>query len=124
MLLEKELTETIIGLAIEVHKTLGAGFLEAVYEEALSYEFKQNNIQHERQKELDIYYKEIIIPKKYKADFIVNDIIILELKAKKNIDEIDEAQLFNYLKATKLRIGLLLNFGCSEKLKIKRKIYG
>ena len=117
----KELTEKIIGAAIEVHKTLGNGFLEYIYQEALSYELKRQNIVFEVQKDIDIWYKDLSIPKKYTPDLIVENKIIVELKAEKNLTDIDEAQLLNYLKASKFRLGLLINFG-KNKLQIKRRI--
>jgi len=120
--LYEKLTYDIIGAAMEVHRTLGPGFLEYVYEEALCYELNQRNINFGRQKELDIYYKDWLIPRKYKPDLIVEDKVIVEIKATSGLTEIDEAQLINYLKATRKKIGLLLNFGKKE-LETKRKIY-
>ena len=117
--LYENLTYDIIGAAMEVYRTLGPGFLEYVYEEALCYEFEQRDINFERQKELDIYYKDLLIPKKYKVDIVVEDKVIIELKATSGLTEIDEAQLINYLKATRKKIGLLLNFGKKE-LETKR----
>ena len=116
-----ELTSEIIGAAIEVHKQLGPGFLEYVYEEALDYELKLLKIPFERQFELDIFYKDIVIPKKYRADLFVDKKVIVELKASKKITEIDEAQLLHYLKATKTKVGLLLAFG-NYKLEIARRV--
>ena len=119
--LYKDLTQEIIGVAMEVHRELGAGFLEYVYEESLCHELNLREIYFERQKELDIYYKDLLIPKKYKPDLMVENKVIVELKATSGLMKIEEAQLLNYLKATKLRIGLLLNFG-AESLEIKRRI--
>ena len=119
--LHKDLTHNIIGAAMEVHRELGAGFLEYVYEESLGHELNLREIYFERQKELDIYYKDLLIPKKYKPDLMVENKVIVELKATSGLMKIEEAQLLNYLKATKLRIGLLLNFG-AESLEIKRRI--
>jgi len=107
--LYKDLTQEIIGAAMEVHRELGHGFLEYVYEEALCYELNLREIYFERRKELDIYYKDLLIPKKYNPDLIVDNKVIVELKATSGLTKIEEAQLLNYLKATKLRIGLLLN---------------
>jgi len=115
------LTQKIIGAALEVHRELGCGFLEYVYEEALCYELEIRNLSFERQKDIDIQYKDIIIPKKYTPDILIENKVIVEIKATKALTEIDEAQLPNYLKATKIRIGLLMNFG-TKSLKIKRKI--
>ena len=119
--LHKDLTHEIIGAAMEVHRELGHGFLEYVYEESLCHELNLREIYFERQKELDIYYKDLLIPKKYKPDLIVENKVIVELKATSGLTKIEEAQLLNYLKATKLRIGLLLNFG-TKSLEIKRRI--
>ena len=119
--LYKDITEKIIGAAMEVHRELGNGFLEYVYEEALCYEFRLKRISFERQKELDIYYKDLVIPRRYKADLVIEDKVIVEIKATQGLTEIDEAQLLNYLKVTKLHIGLLLNFG-TKSLEIKRRI--
>jgi len=120
-ILENNLSKKVIGAALEVHRELGCGFLEYVYEEALCYELKLRNISFGRQKDIDIKYKDIIIPKKYTPDILVENKVIVEVKATKALTETDEAQLLNYLKATKIRIGLLLNFG-TKSLKIKRKI--
>ena len=119
--LYNELTDKIIGAAIEVHRQLGTGFLEYVYEEALCHELDLRKISFERQKELDIHYKELVIPRKYKPDLIVEDKIIVELKAISVLCGIEEAQLLNYLKATNMRVGLLLNFG-RKTIDVRRKI--
>jgi GxxExxY protein len=119
--LYKDITEKIISAAMEVHRILGHGFLEYVYMEALCYELKQRELSFESQKELDIWYKDLLIPRKYTPDLIVEDCVIVEMKAVSGLTNNDEAQLLNYLKATKKRIGLLLNFG-KESLEIKRKI--
>lgn len=117
----KDLTEKIIGAAFEVHRELGAGFLEYVYEEALVYELELKKIIFKRQEEIDIYYKDKLIPKKYTPDFVIEDKVIVELKASSGLTANDEAQLLNYLKATRFRVGLLLNFG-QESLEIRRRI--
>ncbi|MBU4305755.1 MAG: GxxExxY protein [Candidatus Omnitrophica bacterium] len=117
-----DLTEKVIGAAMEVHRILGNGFLEYVYQEALCYELKISKIPFELQKELDIWYKELLIPRKYTPDLIIEDKVILEIKATTGLTKNDEAQLLNYLKATKNRVGLLLNFG-TESLEVKRRIW-
>ena len=119
--LYKDLTQELIGAAMAVHRELGSGFLEYVYEEALCYELNLREIPFERQKELDIYYKDLLIPRKYKPDLIVENKVIVEIKATSGLTEVEEAQLLNYLKATKMRVGLLLNFG-KKKLEMKRRI--
>ncbi|MGR3220192.1 MAG: GxxExxY protein [Candidatus Anammoxibacter sp.] len=118
-LIHEELTRQIIDAAFEVHKTLGCGFLEAVYQEALEIEFDLRNIPFESQKQLGINYKGTKLKKKYSADFFIFNKIILEIKAEKQLTNIDEAQLHNYLKAAELQVGILINFG-TTKIEIKR----
>ena len=105
---------------MEVHRILGPGFLEAVYEEALAHEFDLQGIKYERQKDIKVKYKEIIA-KEYTADFLVEKKVVVEIKAMKQLTDIDEAQLQNYLKASEIRVGLLINFG-EKSLKHKRII--
>ncbi len=119
-LLFAELTFKIIGAAMEVHKTLGPGFLEAVYETALAYELQRLALAFERQKVLAMYYKGIVIGE-YKADFVVEGSVVIELKAQKALTAVDEAQLINYLKATGLKVGLLFNFG-TKSLQHARRV--
>ena len=109
-ILYKKLSYDVVGAAMEVHKELGGGFLEAVYHEALCKELKQKNIPFESEKELRIIYKNELLEKTYKADIVVDNKIILELKAISAITNVEEAQILNYLKCTGLRLGLLLNF--------------
>ncbi|MHC4207731.1 MAG: GxxExxY protein [Planctomycetota bacterium] len=116
----KDLTREIIGAAMEVHSTLGCGFLESVYEESLAVEFGLRNIQFERQKPLDVFYKEEHV-KQFICDFLVVGVVMVELKAIKEITESQKAQVLNYLRATNLKLGLLLNFGASS-LQYKRVI--
>jgi len=116
----RELTRQIIAAAMEVHRVLGPGFLEAVYEAALAHEFKLRGLRYLRQVELTVQYKGILAGQ-YRADFVVDDRVIVEIKATKRLTEIDEAQLLNYLKASGYRVGLLLNFG-APSLEIKRRI--
>ena len=121
MILNKELSEKVIGLAIEVHKNLGNGFLEKVYENALMLEFRRNHILAQNQYPIAIYYKGEVIGE-YFADILVEDQIILELKVAKAIEPIHEAQLLHYLRSTNLKIGYILNFGCFERLQFKRLV--
>lgn len=116
----KETTHKILGCAFEVHKALGAGFLEVVYEEAMAHEFSLRSISFERQKKIDIFYKDKCI-KQYTPDFIVEDRVIVELKAIKCYSDIELAQVLNYLKASKMKVGLLLNFGAGS-LQYKRLV--
>ncbi len=117
---EVHLTKEIIGSAIEVHKLLGPGFGENVYEEAFAHELSLRGIKFTRQLEIEVPYKEIIAHK-YRLDFVVEDKVIVELKAVNKLSPIHEAQVLSYLKASKLEIGLLLNFN-EERIKdgIKR----
>ena len=113
LLYEKE-TYAIIGAAMEVHKELGYGFLEAVYQEALEIEFQQRGIPYKREQPLTLYYKCKPLNKFYVPDFICHDKIIIELKAVDKIKSEHEGQVVNYLTATKLKLGLILNFGKSS----------
>ena len=121
-LLYTDLTHKIIGCAIQVHKYFGPGFLEAVYEDALCYELRLARIPFERQVYLDVCYRDTVFEKRFKADLMVDEKVIVELKATKALTAVDEAQLLNYLKVTGVRVGLLLNFG-GETLEKKRRIF-
>lgn len=112
----------IIGAAIEVHRVLGAGFLEAVYQEALAIELSARGIPYESEKALPILYKGQRLQKEYRADFVCYDTIIVELKAIQRITEIEEAQLLNYLKATRIRVGLIINFASHGRLDWRRMV--
>ncbi len=105
-----ELTEKIIGVAIEVHKTLGCGLLESIYEEALCVEFTHRNIQFERQVSIDVVYKGTII-KGQRLDLLVDKQVIVELKSVTLLPDVALAQVLSYLKATGLERALLINFG-------------
>ena len=120
MIVYKEESYNIVGAAFEVYNTLGYGFLEAVYQECLALEFQERNIPYEREKELSIYYNGHKLNQKYKADFICYGKIIIELKAVSSITEAHQAQVFNYLRATTMNLGILLNFGCCDGLEKKR----
>lgn len=116
-------TEKIIGLAIEVHKILGPGFLEIVYKDALEHEMNVNDYLFRREYEYQVPYKEIILKHKFYADFVVFDKVIVEIKAKqKGLAEEDLAQAINYLKVSGCKVGLILNFATS-KLQIKRVVF-
>ena len=116
----KELTRKIIGAAMEVYNTLGCGFLESVYEEAMTLEFRLQNIEFERQKPLDVFYKGTKV-KQFVCDFLVEGSVLVELKAIKELTPLETGQVLNYLKSTDLKLGLLLNFGASS-LQYKRVI--
>ena len=101
----------IVGACMEVHSNLGPGFLEAVYAEALMLEFEERDIPYEINKEITIHYKGKPLHKKYYADFLCYDKIIIELKAAENLTPAYTSQVLNYLKATKMKLGILANFG-------------
>ncbi len=122
MIYEKELSDKIIGAAIEVHKELGYGFLEKVYENALVFELRNLNINCDNQKPIEVRYKNHLIGD-YFADIIVENKIILELKVCETLTNIHKAQLMNYLKATGMKIGYLINFASKGKLEFKRLVY-
>jgi len=117
----KEECYEIIGACMEVSNDLGCGFLEAVYQEALAFEFSDQGISFEKEKVLNIYFKDHLLTKKYIADFLCFGEIILEIKAIDELRSEHTAQVLNYLKATGKRIGLLVNFG-NPKLHYKRII--
>jgi len=121
-LLHKELVYEIAGCAMEVHSELGPGFLEAVYEEALTIVFDEKGLAYDVQKPLTITFRGKVLKKRFFADLVVEGKVIVELKAVARYSEVDKAQLINYLKATGIRVGLLVNFG-REKLEWKRFIY-
>ena len=117
-----ERTYKVIGCAMEVHKELGCGFLEAVYQEALEIEFAEQGIPFRRQTPVEIFYKGKALNKIYQPDFLCFDDIIIEIKAISKLSTIEEAQLINYLKASRLQLGLLIYFG-SKSLEYKRFDY-
>jgi GxxExxY protein len=121
-ILYKEEAYAIQGAIFEVYREMGAGFLEAVYQECLEKEFDRRNIPYQRKVELTLTYKGEKLVKTYEADLICYGKIILELKAVKEVGNEHRAQLFNYLKATGLRLGLLVNFGHYPKATVERII--
>ena len=120
--MKDERTYKIIGAAMEVHRELGSGFLEAVYQEALEREFIYQEIPFKSQPVIEIKYKGKPLEKKYQPDFICYDEVIIEIKAISSLSGTEEAQLINYLKASGKNIGLLLNFGASS-LEYKRFVH-
>lgn len=105
-----DLTENVIGCAIKVHRKLGPGILESVYQSALSYELSKIGISHEREKSLPVQYEEIVLEVGFRCNFYIENCLIVECKAVKELSRMDEAQLLNYLKVTNTQVGLLLNF--------------
>lgn len=119
-LLHKEITEKIIKAFYKVYNTLGYGFLEKVYEKAMAIELRKMGVEVKCQYPITVYYESEIVGE-YFADLIVNDIVVIELKASKTLLEEHEYQLINYLKATKIELGLLMNFG--KEAEYKRKVF-
>lgn len=121
-LLYKDEVYAIIGAAIEVHKELGNGFLERVYEEAFKIELAEKNIPYKTQVRLPVYYKGKPLPKEFIVDGLAYDKILVELKCVPRLTNIEEGQILNYLKASQLALGLLINFGANSRLEWKRII--
>ncbi len=111
MLLFEENTDQIIAACLAVHNELGNGFLEAVYQDALEIEFRERGIPYRREAQIQIFYKGHKLDKEYYADFICFDQIIVELKCVSRLVNANKAQVINYLHGTKLKVGLLVNFG-------------
>ena len=114
-------TYKIIGICMEVHRNLGPGLLEVIYKDALEVEFKENDIPFEREKEYSIEYKGKILPHKFYADFVINENIILEVKAIKEFSTEHIAQILNYIKLSNSQVGLLVNFQ-TKSLQYKRYV--
>ena len=119
-LLHEQITDKVIKSYYKVYNTLGYGFLEKVYENALAIELKKNGLDVKCQYPISVKYENEVVGE-YFADIIVNDIVVIELKATKEISEENECQLINYLKATRIELGLLLNFG--KDAEYRRKIF-
>ena len=118
----KDITEKIIGASFEVHKFFGNGFQEVIYQRALAYEFKRAHLEFQREIEQEIFYKDLPEPiGTRRADFVVEGKVLVEIKAIIQLEDVHLAQALNYLKAYKLEIGLLINFG-SKSLEFKRLI--
>jgi len=118
----KDITEKIIGASFEVHKFLGNGFQEVIYQRALAWEFSQAGLEFARAIEQDIFYKELTEPiGTRRADFVVEGKVLVEIKAVIELEDVHLAQILNYLKAYKLEVGLLINFG-SKSLIFKRLV--
>ena len=120
VLMLKDEVYAIVGAAIEVHRELGHGFLEAIYQEALEIELTNRDIPFLSQQTLPLHYKGQRLKKKYVADLICFEKIIVELKALNQLSGKEESQILNYLKATGLQVGLLINFGSTGRLEWKR----
>jgi GxxExxY protein len=112
-------TKLLIGIAFEIHTILGKGFLEIVYKDAMEYELKKRSIDYAREKEYIVAYKDIILPHKFYADFVVFNKVIIEIKSQEGIADVHYAQTINYLRVSGCKVGLILNFG-EGSLKLKR----
>lgn len=121
-ILYKEESYRIMGACFEVYSDKGNGFLEDVYQECLGIEFEERKIPYEEKPELELAYKGRKLRKRYEPDFVCFDKIVVELKAVKALADEHRAQLFNYLKATRIKLGLLVNFGGHPKLEYERII--
>jgi len=115
----EQLTETIIGCAMKVHRTLGPGFLESVYQKALAHELRKASLRVECEKPIRVHYDGVVVGD-FSADMLVEGVVLVENKAVQTLSPAHEVQLVNYLTANGIEIGLLLNFG-AEKLEFKRK---
>lgn len=122
-LIFKDEVYAIVGCAMEVYNQLGNGFLESVYQEAMEIESRHRNIPFVAQKNIEIQYKGIPLAKQFIADFVFFDSIIVELKTVENLSGKEESQIINYLKATRMKVGILINFGSRGKLEWKRFVY-
>ena len=111
---------SIRGAAMKVYEVLGAGFVESVYQEAFEIELQRRCIPYKREVEIDVYYDGILLEKRFRADFVCYDNIIVELKAVSELDGNNMLQLSNYLKATHNKLGLLINFGNTSGVEIER----
>ena len=122
MLYHSNESYAINGAAMQVYNVLGHGFLESVYQEALAIEFTKRGIPYQREKELKIYYDGKELQQTYRADFVCYDDIIVEIKAVSELDGSHRSQVYNYLKATGVKLGLLINFGHYNGIQIERKV--
>lgn len=120
-LLHSEITEQIIGAAFEVYRVLGYGFLEKVYQRAMVVELQRRGLKVISEARISVWYKEVNVGD-YSADLFVEDCVMVELKVAKQYSSEDEAQLLNELKATKIKVGLLINFG-RTKVEFKRMVF-
>jgi len=117
---KSNITERIIKCAFKVHNTLGNGFQEVIYQRALAYEFKKEELLFEREKEMTIYYNNIEIGNR-RVDFLVDEDIMVELKALTELQPVHSAQAINYIEAYKVKVGLLINFG-ARKVEVRRYV--
>jgi len=116
-----DITEKVIGAAFEVYRVLGYGFLESVYQRAMQAELQKAGLKAEIERPIKVRYKDVIVGD-FRADLLVNEVVIVELKTAKNYNSEDEPQLLNELKATGVKVGLLINFG-RTKVEFKRMVF-
>ena len=119
---ESQLTHTIIGAAIEVHRELGPGLLESAYEECLAHEFTLRGLAYQRQKPLPVFYKGIQVECGFRLDFLVEETVVVELKAVEQLSPVHQAQVMTYLKLAQCRLGLLINFNSFKLLQGLKRI--
>lgn len=117
-----QLTEQIIGAAIEVHRELGAGLLESAYQQALAHELGLRRIPFEEQRLCPVKYKNLVIEDAYRLDFLVNKLVVVELKTVETLNDVHEAQVLTYLKFTGCHLGLLFNFHSTTLIKGLRRL--
>ncbi len=117
-MLHEELTQKIIGCAMKVHSTLGPGYLESVYQNALAHELRKNGIECELKTPLEVFYDDVLVGR-FETDMLVEKVVMIENKATQSISPAHEVQLVNYLTATRTDVGLVLNFGAAS-LQLKR----
>lgn len=118
----KDITQKIIGCAFEVHKFLGNGFQEVIYQRALALEFKKVELHYQRELEMDIFYRDYnVVIGTRRADFLVEEKVLVELKATTKLEDVHLAQILNYLKAYRIEVGLLINFG-TKSMEFKRLV--
>ena len=116
------ITEQIIGAAMEVHRALGPGLLESAYEACLVFELRERGLRVEQQRPLPVMYKGVKLDCGYRVDLVAGDCVIVEIKAVEKLNSVHEAQLLSYLKLANCQVGLLLNFHCTMKHGIRRKV--
>lgn len=115
-----DITGKVIGCALEIHKTLGSGFQEVIYQRCLEIEFNKAGLSYKREKEMNVYYEGVLVGNR-RVDFLVEGKVLVELKAITQMEDVNKAQVINYLEAYNLEVALLINFG-SKSLEVKRFI--
>ena len=119
---ENEISHAIIGAAIEVHRVLGPGLLESVYESALAFELRKSGFDVRQQMELPVIYKGVELPGRFRIDLLVNELVVVEIKAIEKLAPIHEAQVLTYLKLTNKKLGLVFNFNSTAVASTVRRV--